>query len=338
MNLTPSPRPKLQLNPRSSLGHQLLLILKSVFRVEHSRHQAKLRGDDGAYIFGISTMQDYTAIAFRFARYLKEKHQCRTPADITPAMCEQFVQQKLRGKCRGGTLGKYQAALRKIDKAMRALHLKPADAPEWLPPLERGGKRGFHASTSTEAYTPEESKSILEFITEHGSRKYAAVVVLVIRLMIASGLRISEALYLKGGDIDIETRRISLNHDGAHPNRNHAKGGRSRVTMEFGEEDLPLMRELCERARQNSTGYIFDNRRSLANHVREDIRRACRALNIEPLGSHAFRKRNAQDLHAKLMSEGVSDQAARVQVSRHLGHNRLRVINESYVPPQDRRN
>ena len=39
-------------------------------------------------------------------------------------------------------------------------------------------------------------------------------------------------------------------------------------------------------------------------------------------GDHAFRKRNAQDHHARLMTEGLSDSEARLQVAKHLGHNR----------------
>ncbi len=46
-----------------------------------------------------------------------------------------------------------------------------------------------------------------------------------------------------------------------------------------------------------------------------EIRRTCRELNIQPLGSHAFRKRNAQDHHEKLLAEGLDDEEARLEVS-----------------------
>lgn len=71
------------------------------------------------------------------------------------------------------------------------------------------------------------------------------------------------------------------------------------------------------------------DRASLPGHVRAEIRRACRALEIEPLGSHGFRKLNAQALYARLRAARLDDEAARLTVARHLGHNRVRVTVQS---------
>jgi hypothetical protein len=48
-------------------------------------------------------------------------------------------------------------------------------------------------------------------------------------------------------------------------------------------------------------------------------------------GTHGFRKTYAQERYKLLRSEGLDDRAARLQVARELGHNRVRVT-YSYIP------
>jgi hypothetical protein len=56
---------------------------------------------------------------------------------------------------------------------------------------------------------------------------------------------------------------------------------------------------------------------------------ACCALGIQPPGSHGFRKLNAQAMYMALRAQGLDDEAARQEVARHLGHNRVRVTVQS---------
>ncbi len=314
-----------------SLGHQLMEILKAIFRPGDSRHKAKQRGDEEYWIHGIATMRKYTEEVFEIGRFIRERFGCRIPEEITPEMCEAFIQSKIEAGCAGGTLGRYQAVIRKLDYAMRHLSRRPQDAPWLLPTREQGGTQSFHANNSTLAYTCEEAESILNFIKTKGSRKHGPAASQVIELMLATGLRISEACYLRTDNIDLPLRIIHLD-----TNNNHSKGGKKRVTLPYDEGFDMFIANLKSIGEQNPTKHIFVNRSRLPNDVQAEIRRACNELNIPPLGSHAFRKRNAQDCHEKLLEEGLSEREARFEVSRHLGHNRLRVINESYVPPQGR--
>lgn len=314
-----------------SLGHQLMEILKAIFRPGVSRHQAKHTGDDAYLIHGIATMRKYTEEVFEIGRFIRERFGCRIPEDITPDMCEAFIENKVNAGCAGGTLGRYQAVIRKLDYAMRHLGRRPKDAPWLLPTREQGGTQSFHANNSTLAYTAEEAESILRFIKTKGSRKHGPAASQVVELMLATGIRISEACYLRADNIDLPLRVICLDR-----NNNHSKGGKKRVTLPFDEEHVSFMTELKSIGEQSPTKHIFVSRSSLPNHVQGEIRRVCRELNITPLGSHAFRKRNAQDCHQRLLGEGLGDTEARLEVSHHLGHNRLRIISESYVPPQNR--
>lgn len=98
-----------------------------------------------------------------------------------------------------------------------------------------------------------------------------------------------------------------------------------------------FMAELKAQGEANADGCLFCDRASLPSHVRAEIRRACRALGIQPLGSHGLRKLNAQAMYAALREQGLDDEAARLEVARHLGHNRVRVTVQSYVEAQRQR-
>jgi len=268
---------------------------------------------------------------FDVAHFLRKNYpECRSAKDITPKMVDDFIAAALERRLATGTLGRYQSGIRKLDEAMRPLKIKPADAPPLLPTMQQGGKRGFRAETSTETHSEEQAESILDFIKKHGTKKYGPTAALMVELMISVGLRISEAVYLRAENID-ETERIVW----LEKNRNRSKGGRPRETLEYDQAGAAFMSALKRRGEQNPTGHIFKNRSSLGDQVGNEIRRACSALAIKSLGTHAFRKRNAQNHHARLIVQGLSDAEARMQVAKHLGHNRLNVVSESYVPPQD---
>jgi hypothetical protein len=318
--------------PRS-LGYQLLQVLKAIFRPGSSRHQAKRDGSDAIVINGKETMRKYTSQAFEFARFLKAHYpHCRCPEDIEPEMCEAFIESLMARGVAGGTLGRYLAFIRKLDSVLRHLGRVPEDAPLLLPTKEQGGTYSFRANTSTEAYSEEESACILECIRTRGSKKYREVAAQIIGVMMVTGLRIQEAIYLRASNIDLEMRQVRLKK-----NVNRTKGGKPR-TAKFDDEFLDFMAKLKAIGEQslNDSGCIFKDRASLPGHVRAEIRRACMTLGIKSLGSHGFRKYNAQAKYTELRREGLGDEVARLQIAQHLGHNRIRVTKESYVPTVSR--
>ena len=330
-----NPQPSRRGGRPGSLGHQLLQVLKTAFQPGASRYQAKQRGQSQVLIFGIETMRKYTAEAFELAAYLKEHHpECRRPEDITPEMSAAFMESLIGRGLAGGTVGRYVAVIRKLDAVLRHLGRVPADAPPLLPTQAEGGDWSFRADTSTAAYAPAEALAILSTIRNSGSPKHREVAAQVVELMLATGLRIREAAYPRANGIDLERRQIVL-----IGNTSHTKGGRPRVTAPFDQVFLDFLAELKATGEANGADYgcVFHDRAGLPQQVRAEIRRACRALGIRPLGSHALRKLNAQTLYAALREQGLDDEAARLQVARHLGHNRVRVTVQSYVPSQTSR-
>jgi integrase len=146
--------------------------------------------------------------------------------------------------------------------------------------------------------------------------------------MVATGLRIQEAVHLRAEWIDLNARQVHL-----VKNTSRTKGGKPRTTAPYDNAFDDFMAELKAQgaARSDDNGCVFEGRGNLSETVRAEIRRACRALGIKPLGSHGFRKLNAQAMHAALRAQGLDDEAARLAVARHLGHNRVRVTMQSYV-------
>jgi len=318
-----------------SLGHQLLQVLQAVFQPGTSRHDAKQRGEAEVLIFGKETMRKYTTQAFELAAFVRaHAPDCRQPEAITPALCAAFIEMLVGRGLAGGTLGRYVAVIRKLDRALRHLGRVPDDAPSLLPTKEQGGTWSFRANTSTQAYSEAQALEILTEIRTRGSQKYRAVAAQVVELMLATGLRIQEAVYLRAEWIDLAARQVHL-----VKNTSRTKGGKPRSTAPFEEVFDDLMAELKRQGDANHDDYgcVFSDRASLPGHVRAEIRRACRTLGIKPLGSHGFRKLNAQAMYAKLREQGLDDEAARLEVARHLGHNRVRVTVQSYVSAQRQR-
>ncbi len=312
-----------------SLGHQLLQVLQAVFQPGTSRHDAKQRGEAEVLIFGKETMRKYTTQAFELAAFVRANDpECRQPEAITSAMCAAFIDTLVGRGLAGGTLGRYVALIRKLDRALRHLGRVPDDAPALLPTKEQGGTWSFRANTSTQAYSEAQALEILTEIRTRGSQKYRAVAAQVVELMLGTGLRIQEAVYLRAETIDLVGRQVHL-----VKNTSRTKGGKPRTPSPYDLAFDDFMTELREQGAANVEDYgcMFHDRASLPGHVRAEIRRACRTLGIKPLGSHGFRKLNAQAMHAALLEQGLGDEAARLEVARHLGHNRVRVTVQSYV-------
>jgi integrase len=66
------------------------------------------------------------------------------------------------------------------------------------------------------------------------------------------------------------------------------------------------------------------------------VRQACAALNIPCLGTHAFRKAFSVGNFHQLRAQGADDRQALLATSHQLGHNRIDVTRQSYVPKVER--
>jgi integrase len=154
----------------------------------------------------------------------------------------------------------------------------------------------------------------------------------VLKLAYVTGLRITEAVYLRAGDIDLENCLVRLKG-----NINRAKGGRPR-NVGFAQHSIPVMAELKQIGEAQPDGHIFRSRRSLAERTRAILRQVRKESNLPPFTPHAFRKGYAVTTYLDQRDAGQTDAQALLHVSHQLGHNRTEVTQHNYVPPSVRDN
>jgi len=308
-----------KISQRSSLGHQMMTALQSVFKPGKSRHEDKKH--DRPYIRGIGTMETMTQDVFAFARYVKANWPgTKQLSQVTPEMAQGFIAELVLRERSGGYIGRVSASLRKLDAACRPAGIFAQDAPPLLPYAGQGGVSGFHSDTSTQAYSPEDAERVIAYI----ARQEPQVAVLL-RVMLVVGLRVTEATYLRSQDIDPDTGRVQL-----VANRNRTKGGKPRV-VEVPAEDRDWLVQFREQGLGSKTGHLFEGRGSLAERARKRVRAACESLGITCLGTHGFRKTFAAADYQRAVVAGADDRAALLHTSRQLGHNRAAVAAQSYV-------
>jgi integrase len=176
------------------------------------------------------------------------------------------------------------------------------------------------------AYFPEQAERIVEWISDIDPISARAL-----QVMQKTGLRIREAVYLRAQDIEVSVCVVTL-----EGNVNHTKGGRPRQ-VRISSEEKNFLSEIKAIGEKNPTGHIFHDRGSLPDRVREQVRKACKALGIPCLGTHGFRKTFAAQNYKNGIEAGADDDQALLDTSIQLGHNRKEVTIQSYIPPQDRR-
>jgi integrase len=248
-------------------------------------------------------------------------------SDIVPEMALAYIEELERRDRSGGSIARVCASLRKLDVACRKSGIFPPDAPALLPYKAHGGPGGFHSNPKPIAYTEEEAKAIITHIAPKDP-----VVAKLLRLMWVSGMRISEATWLRVQDIDLVNGMISLNQEG---NKNHTKGGKPRK-FSYSPKAQEFMTAIKHSPDIQPTGHIFADRRGLPNRARRLVREACDELGIHKLSSHGYRKTYSVEEYHRARMRGGDDRQALLETSLKLGHNRIDVTRQSYVPLEER--
>jgi integrase len=303
-----------------SLGYQMMNALKVIFRPGHSRHEDKRRGRF-QYVRGIETMRCMVADVFQFAGFLSNSRpEVRDLEAVTPEMAERFVQTLIERGDSGGRIARVSASLRKLDVACRQAGVFAQDAPDLLPYAASPDAPTFHSKPRADAYSEADADRIIARVSQSDGE-----VGQLLHLMRAAGLRVSEAAYLRGIDVDPVALTVTL-----RGSVNHTKGGRPRQIF-VAPEHQPLLVKLKELAEHQVDGHIFSDRRYLPTRARNWVRRACDELGIRPLGTHGLRKTFATLAYHREIANGAGERAALNTVAQQLGHNRTIVVKQSYL-------
>jgi integrase len=307
------------------LGYQMMKALQGIFRPGHSRYQDK-RYKRTDVIRGIRTMRDMCDDAHHFGHFVRQHYPAvHRVHDVTSEMAGAFIQDLAdRGRSRA-YLSRNRCALRKLDKACRAAKVFPLDREELMPLAPRTPRSLDRTHSTPQAYSPSDAERLIAAIREKD-----VTVADLLCLMHVSGLRVSEAVYLRADDIRPEECCIVL-----ESNANHTKGGRPRrVTLP--PEARPLLEQLRARGLAQPDGHVFAERRQLRMRAKDLVRHTCPKLNITCLGTHGFRKSFAAAEYLRAIRAGATDRQALLIVSHQLGHNRIQVAAYSYVPTEIR--
>lgn len=315
-------------NSAGSLGYQMMKALQGIFQPGASRHTAKRHRRDAELITGISTMRCMSADVHQFARFIRINWpEVKHLSEVRQEMALAYIEELKQRERSGGRIARVCASLRKLDTACRKAGIFPSDSPPLLPYKDQGGPGGFHSKPKPIPYTEEEAKAIVAHIAPQDP-----IVARLLRVMWASGMRISEATWLRVQDIDLERGMISLNQEG---NKNHTKGGKPRK-FPYSPWAQEFMAALKRSPDIQPSGHIFADRLGLPNRARMLVRGACDELGIHKLASHGYRKTFSVEEYHRARSRGADDRQALLETSLKLGHNRIDVTRQSYVPLEER--
>jgi integrase len=279
-------------------------------------------------ISGISTMRCMSADVHQFARFIRINWpEVKLLSDVRQEMALAYIEELMQRDRSGGRIARVCASLRKLDVACRKTGIFSQEAPPLLPYKNQGGPGSFHSKPKPIPYTEEEAKAIIAHITQQDP-----IVARLLRVMWASGMRISEATWLRVQDIDLVNGMISLNQEG---NKNHTKGGKPRK-FPYSPWAQEFMAALKHAPDIQPTGHLFADRLGLPNRARMLVRDACDELGIHKLASHGYRKTFSVEEYHRARSRGADDRQALLETSLKLGHNRIDVTRQSYVPLKER--
>jgi integrase len=313
---------------QGSLGYQMMKALQGIFQPGASRHKAKRYHRDGELITGISTMRCMSADVHQFARFIRVNWpEVKDLSEVRSEMALTYIENLDDRERSGGRIARVCASLRKLDVACRKTGSFPLDAPPLLPFKDQGGPGGFHSKPKPIPYTEEQAIAIITLIALQDS-----IVARLITLMLAGGLRISEAVYLRAQDIDLVNGTISLNQE---RNVNRTKGGKPRI-FSYSPMAQEFMTALKNSSDIQPPGHLFVDRLGLPELARKLVRQACRELGIRQLGTHGFRKTFSVEAYHRARSRGADDRQALLETSHKLGHNRINVTCQSYVSIEER--
>ena len=315
-------------NSPGSLGYQMMKALQGIFQPGASRHTAKRRHRDAELITGISTMRCMSADVHQFARFIRFNwHEVKHLSEVRQEMALAYIKELEEKERSGGRIARVCASLRKLDTACRKTGIFSQDAPPLLPYKDQGGPGGFHSKQKPIAYTEEQAQAIITHIAPRDP-----IAARLLTLMWASGLRISEAVYLRAQDINLESGMISLNQEG---NVNRTKGGKPR-TFPYAPWAQEFIAAFKYSPNIQPTGHIFADRQGLPDRARRLVHQACSELGIQPLATHGYRKTFSVEEYHRARSLGADDRQALLETSHKLGHNRIDVTRLSYVTSEER--
>ena len=272
------------------------------------KHSDKRQDHDNSYVIkSLQSKQNILDFAHHFSDYIKSEFGVKQLRQITPEMCQSFIDKKSSEGCTEKTLKAYQSLLTKLEVCVKhTFHLKVDFQTELKKDLIQD-----RVSIKEFAFTDNEMKRILDY-------KGKSKCIEVIKFNSFTGCRINSCDKLLVRDLRIVDDKVYVDI-------RKDKGGRNRTICIENKEFVQLCKEL--RSGKNPNDRLFSVK---SDSVNKFIRRRCSALCIKTRdgqtksGNHSIRKNVATNLYRKTGSGST--------VSQFLGHGKCRPdIERAYI-------
>lgn len=248
------------------------------------KHSDKRQDHDNSHVIkSLQSKQNILDFAHQLSDYIKSEFSVKQIRQITPEMCQSFIDTKASEGCTEKTLKAYQSLLNKLEVCVKhTFHIKVDFRTEINKDLIQD-----RVSIKEFGFTDSEMKKILEY-------KGRSECFSVVKFNSFTGCRVNTCEKILVRDIHISgnTVQIDIRKD---------KGGRNRtITIENNKEFVQFCKEL--RSGKNPNDRLFSVK---SDSVNKFIRRRCSALCIKTRdgqtksGNHSIRKNVATNYSKK---------------------------------------
>lgn len=305
--------------------------------IPRKKAEAQRKNIDHKFIYSYSTAENVMNTINRMCKY----NDIKKLTELKPEHADKYIKYKVKQLKNGeitssdyvknekGYIAKFDQCLLQTGK--RSKHDSSITSKVEVP---------FVKSKPRGRYTKEEGNKIQNYIKKNEPKEK----LLISKIQRAAGLRISEAIYLKARNVDVENCKIIITEKD-----NITKGGRPR-TVKLSTDKKELLNEI-KKDKIGAEG-LFSYKSD--DSLQTPVRIACKKLGIKPRGTHGFRGEFAYKRTQKYLEEqGIQatpyrmknlikkhgngltkkERAALNKTSNDLGHGkgRIRDIRESYL-------
>lgn len=244
------------------------------FTPHFDKHSDKRQDHDNSHVIkSLQSKENILDFAKQFTDYIKCEFGVKQIKQITPEMCQSFIDKKSSEGCTEKTVKAYQSLLNKLEVcAKHTFHIKIDFRTEI--------KKEFlqdRISIKEFGFTDSEMKKILDY-------KGRSECINVVRFNSYTGCRINTCEKILVRDLHITDNKVIVDI-------RKDKGGRNRSIIIENKEFVKYCREL--RSGKNPNDRLFNVK---SDSVNKFIRRRCAALNIRTpdgqikSGNHSIRK------------------------------------------------
>ena len=286
---------------RGSPVYEVKQALAPIIKIGEKKIGYDRAGTSERYVFSRGSWRAVLGDCIRFYKFARREFGVRNVRQLRKEHGVAYVRNMGQRELSDNYIGRVKASLRKLSGAVFGFDKRWDDL---------GLPTGRGDPQPDKVYTTGEASRIEGHIKVRSQNPQVAD---MIKLQRVAGLRISEAVYLRGDGIDVKRCTITV----------RGKGGKVR-TIQLGKKQRNFLGYLKQRATAND-GYCFRGRGSGAKKAQNTVAWACKVLGIRNRGTHAFRKLFAQIRYRNYRAQGRGDGEARRSLARDLGHNRISV-------------